>query len=212
MREMNGSRLLLGSCAVYLVVSACSGESKAPDARADQQSGAAGQSGEESGGHGGQGGEGIDEPEPPITISGERLRARYLQADDGTRQWLGWYDIERGENCSFRIAEDGVERCLPEVNADIAPNAYSDPNCTEELWGEIPSEVDCSPTRSAAYAIDPEDGCARVLYRVTEVPIPSTVYGGPLCVAGEPGGAVVRHFTVERVEPQEFVAAVEMVE
>ncbi len=40
----------------------------------------------------------------PVAIAqdpGKRLRARYLVGDDGSRQFLGWHDEERNEDCSF---------------------------------------------------------------------------------------------------------------
>lgn len=50
--------------------------------------------------------------------SGKRLRARYYVGEDGSRQFVGWHDKERNEDCSFSVAEDGKTRCLP-------PSAYT---------------------------------------------------------------------------------------
>ncbi|HEV8247243.1 MAG TPA: hypothetical protein VGP93_15805, partial [Polyangiaceae bacterium] len=54
-------------------------------------------------------------------------------SDEGDCSWLGWYDLERDEACSFRLSGDGSWRCLPDsaVTADVA---YKDEGCHEELF------------------------------------------------------------------------------
>src|SRR5262249_36764419 len=44
-------------------------------------------------------------------VSGSRLRAKYLTTADGARQFVGWYDSQRKEDCSFDVAEDGQMHC-----------------------------------------------------------------------------------------------------
>lgn len=50
--------------------------------------------------------------------SGSRLKAKWLVAEDGARYFtFNWYDRERGHDCSFLLAADGVQRCLPPAAA-----------------------------------------------------------------------------------------------
>jgi hypothetical protein len=46
-------------------------------------------------------------------VSGSRLKARYLVTPDGAKQFIGWHDAERNENCAFEFAADGQQHCLP---------------------------------------------------------------------------------------------------
>jgi hypothetical protein len=63
--------------------------------------------------------------------SGARLKATYLEADDGSRQFLGWRDTLREVDCSFAVAADGTWRCLPS-GAD-AGRFFADASCTQRL-------------------------------------------------------------------------------
>jgi hypothetical protein len=62
---------------------------------------------------------------------GARLKARYLEADDGSRQFLGWYDPARDASCRFTVASDGAWRCLPEGAA--SGTFFADSSCTTPL-------------------------------------------------------------------------------
>lgn len=49
------------------------------------------------------------------TSTGPRLRSYFRQAEDGTTETIPgrWFDSTRLEDCTFRLAADGVSRCLP---------------------------------------------------------------------------------------------------
>lgn len=65
----------------------------------------------------------------PGWSSGTRLRARVVSGSDGAKNFVGWYDSMRKENCSFRLTSEGngTLRCLP----DPPPGAvyYLGPVC-----------------------------------------------------------------------------------
>lgn len=94
--------------------------------------------------------------------SGSRLKARKLTGADGSEQYIGWYDSERGENCSFRVAADGVTRCLPEARE---ANYWLDSSCTmtpvykavkgggAKLCGELPPYISVTDPCSGATTI-----------------------------------------------------------
>jgi hypothetical protein len=56
---------------------------------------------------------GLDVGFSTAPVSGSRLVAVFLTAEDESRQFVGWFDRVRGENCSFGLSADGVIRCLP---------------------------------------------------------------------------------------------------
>lgn len=62
---------------------------------------------------------------------GSRLARVYLEAEDGSRQFLGWHDTVRDVDCSFAVAADGAWRCLPS-GAD-AGRFFADAACTQRL-------------------------------------------------------------------------------
>lgn len=68
--------------------------------------------------------------------SGSRLKRRIRTTDDGSQQFVGWFDTERGENCSFRKVEWNAERCIPDENVIEAIDYrdttvyYTDQSCT----------------------------------------------------------------------------------
>jgi hypothetical protein len=92
------------------------------------------------------------------TSSGTRLKRRYWVGEDGSREPVGepmypdyggaawyspadfsWYDSERDENCRFRVAADGVVRCLP-ASVEMG-SAFADDECT------VPIIVVSTPAR-----------------------------------------------------------------
>ncbi len=62
---------------------------------------------------------------------GSRLQPVYLEGEDGSRQFMGWFDTARQVDCSFAVATDGAWRCLP-AGAD-AGRFYADAACTQRL-------------------------------------------------------------------------------
>lgn len=77
-------------------------------------------------------------PQKPRPISeaftsGSRLRARYIEAPGGARQFLGWYDSVRDVECEFEISgpANAVRRCLP-LGRSIE-HWYSDASCETVL-------------------------------------------------------------------------------
>lgn len=67
----------------------------------------------------------------PWTVNGTRLKARVYEAEDGAKQFLGWRDTQRGENCSFNAHEEGGIRCLP-MGAFVSTYGV-DESCTHRL-------------------------------------------------------------------------------
>ncbi len=45
--------------------------------------------------------------------SGSRLKLQYYEATDGAKQFVGWRDSMRMDDCSFGPHADGSTRCLP---------------------------------------------------------------------------------------------------
>lgn len=96
-----------------------------------------------SGGSGGLGSNQLD-----IYQSGSRIKMRVGTTPDGAKQWIGWHDMQRNEDCGFQIASDGMTRCLPSAGANIS-NIYSDAQCTVHMG----YYAACSPAPTLAVAL-----------------------------------------------------------
>jgi hypothetical protein len=69
-------------------------------------------------------------------MSGSRLRVRYLIGADGSRQFLGFVDLQRTEACVFTQAL-GDYRCVPEF-AVFTESYWAKSDCTgEPLYYQI---------------------------------------------------------------------------
>jgi hypothetical protein len=78
--------------------------------------------------------------------SGERIRRLFRVTEDGGRHFETWHDEEIGGSCSFLVAADGDERCLP-YDARAVPILllYTDDTCTtpiafvaDDVYGTLP--------------------------------------------------------------------------
>ncbi len=113
-------------CPVVLlgVVMACGpanavGGDAAGDGRVDS---GGSDSGPDSGGGG-------DSVEP--NRSGSRIKMKMLSSGDGAKVFQGNYDSQRGEDCSFQVAADGMTRCLPTPMVTIdSPSLFQDAACS----------------------------------------------------------------------------------
>lgn len=78
----------------------------------------------------------------PLGASGQRLRAIHWVSDEGHPAETGehWFDSELKEACSFRLAADGVPRCLPQAQpVDVGDFAqFSDARCTQMVTFQYP--------------------------------------------------------------------------
>lgn len=92
----------------------------------------------------------------PKFVGGARLRPRVLLGADGSREQLGWHDTQLDTECSYRLATDGVSRCLPPVRE----RAYLDPSCTQLVVrsGGGPCESQ-PPGTHACYTLEVEYQC-----------------------------------------------------
>jgi hypothetical protein len=80
--------------------------------------------------------------------SGTRLKARTYNAEDGSQQFIGWFDSQRNENCGFQMAADGKIRCLPS-GTSVEAGFFGDTGCTQPL---ATMQTGCAPPASYALA------------------------------------------------------------
>ncbi len=86
-----------------------------------------------------QGPAGATGPAGAVQIaSGARLKAKWRVGDDGSRDFVHWYDSALNVDCAFERAADGVDRCLPVTytNSTMATSYevfYLDSMCTIPL-------------------------------------------------------------------------------
>lgn len=66
--------------------------------------------------------------------AGTRLKVRAIVGVDGARQQLGFFDTMRMENCSFGVATDGTQRCMPFENNANESGYFADSQCAQRLF------------------------------------------------------------------------------
>ncbi len=142
---MKRSALILGAALASACAAASGDDGSDPyldDDQGDDGNGGNTSSGggSDSGGTGnGQAGDDGTGGEPDVGtqsqpyVSGSRLKAKFLETDGGARNFVGWYDSERDEDCAFGIAADGQQRCLPDALWLSARSYFSDANCSQQL-------------------------------------------------------------------------------
>lgn len=140
-------------------------------------------------------------------VSGTRLKAKYMKADDGARAPLAdvWHDSQRNEECRFQLASDGKQRCLPTSYSYIS--YYADAACTQPLVHLV---AGCSPPK---YGVD--YGTSSCNYAFTHYSVgsqaqPAQVYlkSGASCIS-TPANAAFSYFSVgSKIAPTSFVAGV----
>jgi hypothetical protein len=141
----------------------------------------------------------------PLPVAGSRLVPLFLSGEDDSRQFVGWFDRARGDNCAFGPAGDGVLRCLP---VDAAPaQFFVDVSCKRRMA----AVVGCSAPK---YLVEDEPvACgSEVRRRVMEAGAavrPSAVYAQTHgACARVPLEAASMYVMVGReVPPASFVAA-----
>lgn len=122
-----------------------------------------------SGGAGGgnaRGGGGANE-EPFGFASGERLRVRYYEGSDGSRQPLGLYDTQQNVLCQPKGTATGV-RCIPvsEPGEYSYGGYFANDTCTQPA---IAVPAGCSPPQYAVVSIQQGSACSPSYVTVREV-------------------------------------------
>ncbi len=74
----------------------------------------------------------------------------FLTAEDESRQFIGWFDRVRGDDCSFEVGGDGLVRCLP--SNTIEAKLFADATCRRHI-------ALASVCPSPKYVIERESTC-----------------------------------------------------
>jgi hypothetical protein len=162
-----------------------------------------------------QGEQGPPGPGAGITVSGTRLRARYLASSDGSKEFVGWYDSMVGVDCKYGQATDGQTRCLPATftlqtggscDGTIGSNPwYLDAQCTQPVQVKPLGTLYEPFARSASTVYSIGQEVAGALYENQGNPCQpwAKAIWSQHCEAWEINGVV---------DPATFAAAVEMTE
>ncbi len=140
--------------------------------------------------------------------SGTRLRARFVQAASGEKEFLGWYDRERSENCTFVLASDGRHHCMP--TASIMGDTYfADAKCTVPLFAR--GSITCVIGKLYGGT---QEACGTLhLYELSEVtPRPDFVYAGTMCGKLTKISEETTYYAGTEIAPSAFVGAIEKLE
>jgi hypothetical protein len=179
MRMNDAARMLTGSIVVYAIMAACSAANMSRGFGGDD--GGAGSSAS-SGGTGASSGGGLaDALTDPVSSanadpyqSGTRLKANYLAGSDGSKQWAGWHDAQRNEDCGFVTAADGTTRCMP-TDSTVA-SYYADPNCAQPLALVVCNAKTATYVRAPIGASAPSPAAGMHIFPLAGAVTPSTAY------------------------------------
>ena len=155
--------------------------------------------------------------------TGPRLKRRYWVSADGTREPVGetvtdfgsgaaassgafpWYDSERDENCRFKIAGDGVVRCLP-ASLETA-GTFADSDCTVPIM--VGYDTGCGePVRYGHRFTGVGVTCGLVLHLYAYgAPLGTTTYydGGAGCEEVQAGAGETLYAMGAEIPPTDFV-------
>lgn len=66
-----------------------------------------------------------------VYTSGSRIRMKVIHSPDGAKQFWGWHDATRNEDCQILATSDGKQRCLPFVSSYLTIGSdFADAACT----------------------------------------------------------------------------------
>lgn len=189
----------VSGCLVYAVMAACS---SGVDTGSDRTSTPTGSSGGTSSGATSSGSPVPNAMADEWWSPGSRLKVRYVETEDGAKQFLGWFDTKRGESCVLYTYPDGSMRCLPTLDA-IVGTYFSDPACATPLAHRTKATAAPAPKSAAKF-----DGSTYRIYPVTGA-FDGTAYQSlGSCMAAPPSAASNYSFWAvgPEVAPTEFVA------
>ena len=156
----------------------------------------------------------VGDAKADVNTSGSRLKARYYAGDDGSKQYAGWRDTQRNEDCGFAVASDGLLHCMP--SGAYVNGLFVDAGCSQAL-ASAPKGC-AAPAYSIAY--DGSTACASGRQRVYlggAKFTAATVYAmsGGTCTGSSSapfGASIDLYFVGAEVPPSNFVSAVVQVE
>ncbi len=125
-------------------------------------------------------GEVVPGPQTPAAVSGSRLRAQHVVTADGTRSFVGWYDKERKEPCTFSVAADNTMRCMPPALPQTYSGLFADAACQNPLQAGSATSCGASAVISQTASVpSSKPGCyavSQTLFAATKIAPGSTVY------------------------------------
>lgn len=170
----------------------------------------------------------------PVAKSGTRLKARWWATEDGALVFRDLYDTMLSTACTFRLAEDGKTRCVPDVPGWLGPVTVSYSGSVCELpfvEGSLTTPrsvnpagvcvkpsfvvtpfrppVGATPTCPEGLSVFASGGVGT--NRTGEYYAPRTTAVGPLCVLSAQEGPGREIVSLRAVEPERLVAAAEVV-
>jgi hypothetical protein len=130
MRALRVSSVLLSGLVVYYVMAACSGSG---GSGGGASSGSSGPPPRSSGDADGSSGVVPNAMADQWYASGSRLKLRYFDGEDGSKQFFDWHDSSRNEDCTIQQHADGSWRCLPASQLVASTGSYYAAGCTAPL-------------------------------------------------------------------------------
>ena len=149
-------------------------------------------------------GDGLDPGLAMAPVSGSRLVPVFLTGEDESRQFVGWFDRSRGENCAFALSGDGVVRCLP--SDALEARLFADASCKQRM-------VALTGCTKPKYVVETDGACTvETRHRVHDLGArvrPAAVYSDAsgVCSRSPADASTVYVMVGREVPPAAFVAA-----
>ncbi|WP_437714962.1 hypothetical protein WMF45_00235 [Sorangium sp. So ce448] len=205
---------LVGGGVIYVAMAACSAGrgDRAQGGTAGRAGGDVGSSSGDVGSSSGDDGplDGMTDPVPSAAadpVSGSRLKARFITADDGSKAYTPdvWFDSERGENCQFIKAADGQLRCLPTEHRASAGSYYSDEACTRPL---VVSAYQCEARYGISFDATCDNDVRMRVFALGQRISPAVIYieTADACRESTPNPSLAYYEVTGEIDPAAFVA------
>lgn len=156
-------------------------------------------------------------PSPGWT-SGTRLRAHVTTSDDGSKNFAGWFDSQRKEDCSFIASPDGKLRCMPSSISGIGTQ-FGDGGCQFPL-AHRPKSCDPAPPKYATVFSSTPGFCMQPTQKFFGIGAPYTQSFLFVSANGQCTMALLTdyapndewYFTAAEIPSDQFVGSVDKVE
>jgi hypothetical protein len=142
---------------------------------------------------------------------GSRLKAEYNVGADGSRQFAGWWDSQRNEECAFQPFADGSQHCVP-LYTGVIQLGFSDSSCSSALFAIALST--CPDPATVKYALSGAAwGCTAFSYAAVEsltLATPDKIFSGTPAACVDVTASykpVYNFFTGTEIPLSSFVAA-----
>lgn len=119
-------------------------------------------------------------PGEGVVAGGTRLKPLYDIGEDGSREFVSWYDTQRQEKCKARDI-NGYRRCIPYENIIKGPGLFEDSSCASFIIETYEDGCGFGVPAAREYAFyltygSCDEAEERIVQRTESMIMPSKIY------------------------------------